>query len=116
LRVEDDPEPLAELRRLRAVHEAYGLADWADELVGAGRHQEAADLYRQASALAPGNHELRFWAGLGAAQGGDMDLAVTEVQAAITAHPPWRILLERLPAHVAPSARAVLSRLRAESG
>jgi uncharacterized Ntn-hydrolase superfamily protein len=116
LRVEDDPEPLAELRRLLAVHEAYRLADEADELVGAGRYQEAAELYRQASALAPGNHELLFWAGLGAAQGGDMDLAVTEVRAAIAAHPPWRDLLERLPAQMAPSAPAILSRLQAESG
>jgi uncharacterized Ntn-hydrolase superfamily protein len=116
LRVEDDPKPLAELRRLLAVHDAYQLADQADELVGAGRHEEAAGLYRQASALAPGNHELRFWAGLGAAQGGNMELALTEVQAAIAAHPPWRDLLERLPVQVAPSAPAVLSRLQDESG
>ncbi|MFL5824772.1 MAG: DUF1028 domain-containing protein [Solirubrobacteraceae bacterium] len=116
LRVEDDPEPLVELRRLLAVHDAYRLAGEADELVGQGRHDEAARLYRQASALDADNHELRFWAGLGAAQGGDLELAVAEIQAAIAAHPPWREFLERIPAPVAPSAPSVLARLRADPG
>jgi uncharacterized Ntn-hydrolase superfamily protein len=112
LRVEDHPEPLVELRRLLGVHRAYRLAGEADRLAGEGRHDEAAGLYRQASELAPDNHELRFWAGLGAAQGGDLDLGVTEVRAAIRAHPPWRDLLGRLPAAVAPSAQGVLARLQ----
>jgi uncharacterized Ntn-hydrolase superfamily protein len=111
LRVEDHPDPLAELRRLLGVHEAYRLAGEADELVGQGSHDEAATLYRRASALAPDNHELRLWAGLGAAQGGDIQLAVDEVRAAIAAHPQWRELLERLPAEVAPSASTVLAAL-----
>jgi uncharacterized Ntn-hydrolase superfamily protein len=111
LRVEDHPDPLAELRRLLGIHEAYRLAGEADELVGQGRHDEAAGLYRQASALVPDNHELRLWAGLGAAQSGDLPLAVAEVRAAIAAHPPWRELLARLPADVAPSASAVLAAL-----
>jgi uncharacterized Ntn-hydrolase superfamily protein len=111
LRVEDHPEPLAELRRLLGIHNAYRLASEADQLAGEGRHDEAGFLYRQASRLAPDNHELRFWAGLGAAQGGDLDLAVSEVEAAIQAHPPWRDLLGRLPATVAPSASIVLARM-----
>lgn len=111
LRVEDHPEPLPELRRLLSVHEAYRLADEADHLVGEGRHGEAAGLYRRASELDPDNHELRFWGGLGAAQSGEMELALTEVRAAIAAHPPWRELLEKLPEEVAPSAPSVLARL-----
>ncbi|HEY1523835.1 MAG TPA: DUF1028 domain-containing protein [Solirubrobacteraceae bacterium] len=111
LRVEDHPDPLTELRRLLGVHEAYRLAGEADELVGQGRHDEAAAVYRQASSLAPDNHELRLWAGLGAAQGGDLTLALAEVRAAIAVHPPWRELLERLPADVAPSASTVLAAL-----
>jgi uncharacterized Ntn-hydrolase superfamily protein len=112
LRVEDHPEPLIELRRLLSIHEAYERADQADHLVGEGRHEEAAALYRQASELAPDNHELRFWGGLGAAQSGDIELALTEVRAAIAAHPPWRELLEKLPADVAPAAATVLAHLR----
>lgn len=114
LRVEDHPEPLIELRRLVSVHEAYQLAGRADHLVGEGRHGDAAALYRGASELAPDNHELRFWGGLGAAQSGDMELALTEVKAAIAAHPPWRQLLENLPPAVAPSAASVLAHLKDE--
>jgi hypothetical protein len=64
--------------------------------------------------IAPENHELRFWAGLGAAQAGDVDRGVEDVRAAIAMQPGWRPLLERLPADVAPSAAVVLARLRAD--
>ncbi len=111
LRVEDHPDPLPELARLQRLHEAYTLAGRADQLVGQGRHDEAATLYLKASELAPESHELRFWAGLGAAQAGDMDAALTHVCAAIAAQPGWRELLPRLTPEQAPAAAAVLARL-----
>jgi uncharacterized Ntn-hydrolase superfamily protein len=111
LRVEDHPEPLPELRRLVALHDAYALANRADELLGAGRHGEAARLYVQASERAPGNHELLFWAGLGTAQAGDVDAGVAQVQAAIALQPAWRELLPRLPNDLAPAAATVLAQL-----
>lgn len=114
LRVEDDPEPLAELRRLMSIHAAYRLASQADTLAGKGRHGDAAELFRQASELEPANHELRFWRAIGAAEQGDLDLAVAEATVAIAAHPPWLRLLATLPAEVAPSAPALYARLRAE--
>jgi uncharacterized Ntn-hydrolase superfamily protein len=114
LRIEDHPEPLVELRRLVALREAYELAGQADWLVNEGRHHEAARLYEQASERAPENHELLFWAGLGAAQSGELDTAVARVREAIAMQPGWQVLLRRLPADVAPSAPAVLERLRGE--
>jgi uncharacterized Ntn-hydrolase superfamily protein len=113
LRVEDHPEPLAELRRVLGLQYAYQLADEADELVLQNRYEEAAELFRQASERAPDNHELLFWSGLGAAAMGDMELALTQVRAAIALQPTWETMLERLPAEVAPTARPVLERLRA---
>jgi uncharacterized Ntn-hydrolase superfamily protein len=114
LHVEDHPDPLAELRRLVALDGAYTLAGEADELVNQGRHDEAARLYEQASELAPESHELRFWAGLGAAQAGDLERGVAGVRQAIAMHSGWRALLERLPADVAPAAQTVLELLRAD--
>jgi len=111
LRVEDDPEPLTELRRLVELHDAYALAEEADELQGAARHDEAARLYVQASERAPGNHELMFWAGLGMAQAGDLDAGVAHVEAAIALHSAWRELLARLPPDLAPAAAVVLASL-----
>jgi uncharacterized Ntn-hydrolase superfamily protein len=111
LRVEDHPEPLPELRRLVALHDAYALAGRADELLNAGRHDDAARLYVEASEHAPGNHELLFWAGLGMAQAGDLDAGVAQVREAIALQPAWRELLGRLPPELAPAAPAILDRL-----
>jgi uncharacterized Ntn-hydrolase superfamily protein len=110
LRVEDHPTPLVELRRLLGLHEAYALADEADALVGAGRHEEAAALYERASGLAPGNHELRFWAGLGIAQG-DLEAGCARVRAVIEEEPRWAEMLVRLPPEMAPTAATVAARL-----
>jgi uncharacterized Ntn-hydrolase superfamily protein len=113
LRVDDDPEPLRELRRLFVLHEAYSLATESERLAEEGRYEEAAQRTMRAWELAPDNHELRFWAGLGMAQGGLLEQGVEQVRSAIAAHPPWRELLERLPPEMAPAAPQVLEVLRA---
>jgi uncharacterized Ntn-hydrolase superfamily protein len=111
LRVEDHPAPLPELRRLVILRDAYQLASQADEELNAGHHDEAAHLYIRASECAPDNHELMFWAGLGTAQAGDLEVGVAKVRAAIALQPTWRELLPRLPEELAPAAKAVLARL-----
>lgn len=110
LRVEDHPAPLVELRRLLELHDAYALADRADSLVGDGRHAEATRLYEQASELAPGNRELRFWAGLGIAQS-DLETGASYVAEVIADEDRWAHLLARLPPEMAPAAGAVMARL-----
>jgi uncharacterized Ntn-hydrolase superfamily protein len=111
LRVEDHAEPLAELERLLDLSDAYTLATEGDDLVGRGRHAQAADRYTRASALAPDNHELLFWSGLAAAQSGDMATALQRVRRAIELQPGWRDLLGRLAPDIAPSAAAVRAAL-----
>jgi uncharacterized Ntn-hydrolase superfamily protein len=111
LRVEDHPDPLPELNRLVDLHDAYAFAIRGDELTNERRHDEAAEAYRRAAELAPDNDELRFWAGLGYAQAGDVDTALKLVREAIAHHPGWHDLLERLTPEQAPSAAAVRDRL-----
>ena len=115
LRVEDHPQPLPELRRLVKLHEAYALASRGDELINEARHEEAGEFFQRASALAPDNHELRFWAGLGLAQAGEVAAGMEKVREAIAEHAGWRVLLDRLTPEVAPSAQAVRARLSEES-
>lgn len=112
LRVDDAPEPLAELHRLLDLHDAYTLANEGDELAGAGEHDAASERYTRAGAIAPGNHELLFWAGLAAAQGGDLDGGVAQVRRAIELQPGWGPLLDRLEPDIAPAAQAVREALR----
>jgi uncharacterized Ntn-hydrolase superfamily protein len=111
LRVEDHPDPHAEIARLLDLADAYALATQGDDLVGAGRHEEAAERYTRAAAIAPDNHELLFWSGLAAAQGGDMGAALERVRRAIELQPGWRDLLGRLEPDIAPSAAAVRAAL-----
>jgi uncharacterized Ntn-hydrolase superfamily protein len=111
LRVEDHPDPLGELGRLARLDAAYRLADEGDERLAEGRHDEASALFARACELAPESDELRFWAGLGAAQVGDMEAALAHVRAAIDVHPGWLELLRRLTPQLAPSAPAVLAAL-----
>jgi uncharacterized Ntn-hydrolase superfamily protein len=107
LRVEDDPDPLGELRRLLDLAEAYALANDADNLMAEGRHDDAAEAGRKALELAPASDELIFWAGLGMAQAGDLQAGVERVRSAIGMHSGWRDLLARLGSDIAPSAAAV---------
>ena len=111
LRVDDDPEPLHQLDRLLDLRDAYDLATEGDELAAQDRFDAAAEAYEKASQLAPGNHELLFWAGLAAAQQGDMPTALERVRRAIELQPGWRELLGRLGPDIAPSAAAVADAL-----
>jgi uncharacterized Ntn-hydrolase superfamily protein len=112
LRVDDHAEPLAELDRLLDLSDAYDLATQGDDLIALGRHEDAGERYARAAQIAPDNDELRFWAGLAAAQAGDLPRALEHVRAAIAVHAGWRDLLDRLEPDIAPGAAAVRALLR----
>jgi tetratricopeptide (TPR) repeat protein len=114
LRVDDHDDPLAELRRLHTLQRAYETTEEAEALTAAGRHDDAAPLYERAAELAPESDELLFWAGLGAAQGGDMATGLERVRAAAAISPRWLELLDRLEPEIAPSAADVRARLRGQ--
>jgi uncharacterized Ntn-hydrolase superfamily protein len=112
LRVEDHPEPLTELDRLLVLDAAYKLAGEGDERVAAGDIDAAARCYQWAHELVPDSHELRFWAGLGAAQRAELDDGLALVASAIAQQPGWRELLARLAPEQWPVAAELLERLR----
>jgi len=87
------------------------LATAGDDLTGEGRHAEAGEAYRAAAALAPGNHELLFWAGLAEFDHGDRAAGLAQVREAIALQPGWLALLARLEPEVAPAAARVLHAL-----
>jgi tetratricopeptide (TPR) repeat protein len=107
LRVEDHTAPLEELRRLLTLQRAYELAGTADELLAAGRTDEAGELYEQAAHLAPASDELLFWAGLARAQMGDLEGGAAWVKQAAEKNRNWLVLLDRLSDDFAPAGKAV---------
>jgi uncharacterized Ntn-hydrolase superfamily protein len=102
LRVEDHPEPLAELRRLVLLRDAYELAGEGDRLTGEGDLAGAADRYVAAHALAPDSTELAFWAGLSLVARREPERGVALVRRAVAAHAGWAELLGRLELGAAP--------------
>ena len=62
LRVEDNPQPLVELRRLLRLRRAYNLEDQGDNFISDNKLPEAMQAYEAAMKLAPEVVELQFWA------------------------------------------------------
>jgi uncharacterized Ntn-hydrolase superfamily protein len=107
LRVEDSPDPLGELKRLLTLQRAYDLAGAADELLAAGRTDDAGELYQRAAEIAPRSDELLFWSGLARAQAGDLEGGVAAVRRAAEENPNWLVLLDRLSPEFAPAGEKV---------
>jgi uncharacterized Ntn-hydrolase superfamily protein len=104
VRVDDAPEPLKEVRRLVALNDAYVLADEGDAFMAHGDMTSAADRYIAAYESAPGNDELRFWAGLGLITASMPDRGLALLRETIAADASWRELLHRLSPAVVPAA------------
>ena len=75
VRVDDSPEPLAELRRLTRLALANNSLDIADGLVAAGDVAGAAEAYREATEAAPDYTEFAFWQSASLADVGAADEA-----------------------------------------
>jgi uncharacterized Ntn-hydrolase superfamily protein len=120
LRVEDSPEPLAELRRLLRIRRAYMAMSEADRLSESGDRAAADAKYAEAIRIAPEMVEIRFWTGLDMAVGGDMD-GGCKLMAEVVREKGGRwietlrrlAIVDRVPADV---AEAIEARLSATSG
>ncbi|TMQ55762.1 MAG: DUF1028 domain-containing protein [Candidatus Eisenbacteria bacterium] len=61
LRVEDNPRPIAELKRLVKTWRAYRNVDQGDTYATEGKIEDAMKSYAEGARLAPGNDEIIFW-------------------------------------------------------
>ncbi|MFZ0966175.1 MAG: DUF1028 domain-containing protein, partial [Candidatus Bathyarchaeia archaeon] len=57
LRVEDHPEPIAELKRLLRLHRVYSLIDEAEEIFTQGNHKKAIATIKKAIELNPNSDD-----------------------------------------------------------
>lgn len=73
LRVDDSDKPLAELRRLWTVHQAYEYMNEGDKAIEEGNFQRAMENYVDAKQLLPENPEVRFWSGVTLINNGKWD-------------------------------------------
>jgi uncharacterized Ntn-hydrolase superfamily protein len=96
LRVEDAAEPLIELRRLLRIKRGYMAAREADHLAESGDQAGATARLRGALEIAPEMVELRFWAGLTLAEGGDLDSGCKLIADAVRKDRRWLETIHRL--------------------
>jgi uncharacterized Ntn-hydrolase superfamily protein len=97
LRVEDHPEPLAELERLLRLQRAWGHAEESDRLKEAGEEARAWEELAAAERLAPDDVELRFWRAVALAEQGREQGARALLVEVYRSDPNWAELLRRLP-------------------
>ena len=98
LRVEDNPQPLQELRRLVRLQRAYAHANHGDELVSQKKIDEALKEYAAAARLAPEIVELPFWQAITLVSVGREAEAVPILREVFAKEPAWADLIPRLPA------------------
>ncbi len=96
LRVEDDPEPLAELARLLTVHRAYEHMNAGDAAVEHGDLERAMGEYGRAAELLPDNLEVQYWAAVTLATSGDLETATPMFERVFAQDPAWVELTRRL--------------------
>ena len=97
LRVEDDAEPLKELRRLVGIQRAYNHMGVGDECVAAKDWPCAEREYGAAQRMQPANAEMAFWHAVALASNGRLEAARPLFARAFAADPRWRELARRLP-------------------
>ena len=97
LRVDDHPEPLAELRRLLVQRRAYDHQERGENLAAAGDLDGALTEFDAAGRLAPGNTEIAFWRGVALTSLGRPGEAKPLLDSAFAQDEGWKELYGRLP-------------------
>jgi uncharacterized Ntn-hydrolase superfamily protein len=98
LRVDDNPEPLKELRRLVVLQRAYNHMNAGDLAVERKDSQGALREYSAAAALAPGNMEMVYWHAVALVNMGRVDESLPLFSRVFSAEKNWVTLTPRLAA------------------
>jgi uncharacterized Ntn-hydrolase superfamily protein len=113
LRVDDHPQPVAELKRLVRLQKAYNHANRGDELMTEKKVDEALKEYAASARIAPEIVELPFWEAVTLASVGKEAEAAPIFAAVFKKEPIWAELLARLPAAgLFPDDKALIARIQ----
>jgi tetratricopeptide (TPR) repeat protein len=96
LRVDDNSDPLKEMKRLLQVHRAYESMDAGDAAMEKGDMAGALGSYSKAEALFPENEEMMFWHAVGLANNGRFEESMPLFKKVFAKNDNWRVLLPRL--------------------
>lgn len=96
LRVEDNPHPVRELKRLLKVHRAYQHMNAGDLAMEKGDKETALREYATAEQMQPQNLEMKYWHAVALVNIGKLDDALPLFAVVFKADPNWKILTPRL--------------------
>lgn len=98
LRVEDNPEPVRELRRLVSLQRAYDRMDEGDRRMADNDLAGALAAYNDAAKQLPGNVEVKYWAAVTLITAGKEKEALAYFKEVFAKEPKWVEVTRRLPA------------------
>ena len=97
LRVDDSPAPIAELRRLYAVHTAYQHMNNGDLAVEKNDMKKAMEEYNAAMKMFPQNVEMQYWTAITLANNKQVNKAMPILKKVFASDKNWKELTRRLP-------------------
>ncbi len=96
LRVEDNENPLKEMRRLLTIHTAYDFMNKGDLAVEVGDNTLAKAHYMKAQQLNPDNLEMKYWYAVTLANNGELNEAKAIFKNIFKQNSKWKELTPRL--------------------
>jgi uncharacterized Ntn-hydrolase superfamily protein len=96
LRVEDHPEPIAELKRLLQLHRVYRLIDEAEEIFTQGNHKRAIATIKEAIELNPNSDDAYVDLGMTYTKMGNAQEAKKAFNKAISLNPNMKAVISQL--------------------
>jgi uncharacterized Ntn-hydrolase superfamily protein len=96
LRVEDHPEPIAELKRLLRLHRVYSLVDEAEEIFTQGNHKKAIATIKKAIELNPNSDDAYVDLGMTYTKMGKKQEARKAFDKAVRLNPNMKTVISQL--------------------
>ena len=96
LRIEDNENPLKEMRRLLTIHTAYEFMNKGDLAVEIGDNVLAKEHYMNAQKLNPDNLEMKYWYAITLANNGEFTEAKEKLKKIFKQNNQWKVLIPRL--------------------
>ena len=98
LRVEDNPNPVDEIKRLLKVYRAYEHMNKGDLAVEKNDMKLAMEEYNAAMQIFPENFEMKYWTAVTLANTGNIDKSLPMFKEIFSKDANWKELTKRLPA------------------
>ena len=96
LRVEDSPEPNAELKRLLRYQRGYEWVDKGDNYLSSKKYKDALKAYGEGLRLVPEVRELRYWVGLSMLKTKERPKGLKMLREVFREEPEWAEITKRM--------------------